>query len=234
MRIERVTASMSGPTSGNPGEGAGFAFFNAQSLEVLDSVSEQNEIGWFFADFTMSPGDFAAAIGALRIPLPETFGRAAARAAPAAKGTLLPQRITIETSRTLGNSQASMSASLRAGGRLRVSCSDFVGNGPSGLELLTPNIVNARANHWGDASGPTHPNNPAGTGDLVFDSAVGTSGTVLWDPLLTAPATPDDGPIPAEEIPATSPFGLAVLALLLGAAAVAGLQRRGGADCRQV
>lgn len=48
--------------------------------------------------------------------------------------------------------------------------------------------VDARYNWWGDASGPTHPGNPGGTGEDVGDF-------VLYDPWLTAP--PEDGTINA-------------------------------------
>jgi hypothetical protein len=110
---------------------------------------------------------------------------------------------------------------------MRVSCSDFVDDGPDGLTLLTDQTVDARSNFWGDASGPTHPGNPGGAGDVIRDSAGGFAGTVLYDPFLAAPASPADCPVQgALEIPALDPAGLFLLAVLLAAGALAVLRRR--------
>ena len=57
------------------------------------------------------------------------------------------------------------------------------GNG-SGIELNTDVTIDAEGNWWGAATGPTHPNNPAGTGDEVLDSANLASGTVDFDPFV--------------------------------------------------
>ncbi len=48
----------------------------------------------------------------------------------------------------------------------------FVGNGV-GLSILNPSVTQVDARHgwWGDASGPTHPDNPDGQGDSASDSA---------------------------------------------------------------
>jgi len=44
--------------------------------------------------------------------------------------------------------------------------------------------VDGTGNWWGTASGPTHPNNPTGTGDEVRDSANGNAGTFDFDPWI--------------------------------------------------
>jgi hypothetical protein len=46
---------------------------------------------------------------------------------------------------------------------------DIVGNTRGLVNRDTAVLINARNNYWGDASGPTHSTNPAGTGDSVTD-----------------------------------------------------------------
>ena len=47
--------------------------------------------------------------------------------------------------------------------------------------------INAELNWWGSPTGPTHVNNPAGTGDLVVDNGP-LPGGIDYDPFLTTPA----------------------------------------------
>ncbi|MEM1203772.1 MAG: right-handed parallel beta-helix repeat-containing protein [Acidobacteriota bacterium] len=237
--VDRVSAVLNGPGNGNLASGAGFVFLNAEDLDVTDSRAESNETGWFFLEVSTSgPSRLIDGLSALGVQPPEAWldpklpadlagfvgstspAGPTAPAGPFGEGSP-PQRITIETSRTLDNTEASMVAVLRDGGSFRVSCSDFAGNGPSGFELLTANTVEAQGNYWGAPDGPTHPGNPAGTGDLVSDGLAGGSGVVQWLPFLTAPATPDDCPAFVVDVPAVTPTGLALLALaLIGSACV--------------
>jgi len=55
----------------------------------------------------------------------------------------------------------------------------IINNGGNGIENDQPFIVVAENNWWGDANGPNHPGNPAGSGDGVSDN-------VDYDPWLTA------------------------------------------------
>jgi len=57
-------------------------------------------------------------------------------------------------------------------------------NPGGGLSLADNTTEDAEGNWWDDSSGPTHPNNPGGSGDLVQDGANGGSGTVDYDPWI--------------------------------------------------
>ena len=57
-------------------------------------------------------------------------------------------------------------------------------NSGGGLDLANNLTEDAEGNWWGDWSGPTHPNNPGGSGDLVEDGANGGSGTIDYDPWI--------------------------------------------------
>ncbi len=120
---------------------------------------------------------------------------------------------------------------VQAGAAARVHCSNLRGNLPgAGLHLAGGDAADARANFWGDPSGPTHPGNPGGLGDLVRDGANGGAGAVDYSGFLAAEATPGDciDPI-ALEIPAAGGAGLALLATLLALAGLAALRRRAAA-----
>jgi hypothetical protein len=53
-----------------------------------------------------------------------------------------------------------------------------------GARYLGTETIDAELNWWGSATGPTHPNNPGGTGDLVVDDGDG----IDYDPFRTTPA----------------------------------------------
>jgi hypothetical protein len=53
-----------------------------------------------------------------------------------------------------------------------------------GARYLGPEIINAELNWWGSPTGPTHPSNPGGTGDLVVDDGDG----IDYIPFLATPA----------------------------------------------
>ncbi|MEM7050439.1 MAG: hypothetical protein AAF604_12310 [Acidobacteriota bacterium] len=227
--IERTNASLNGPGSGNLVDGVGFGV-SSRRFEVQDSTSELNEVGWLF--FNLG----APLASALEAPVtsPESdlgaFDDAMATILArlqASDGAVLAGPRTILTSRTLSNSVASMVVALPGNDRLRVSCSDFVSNGPSGLELQTDLVVDARYNYWGDANGPTHPGNPAGSGDLVLDGPAGGMGLASWDPFLGVPAAAEDCPAVVQplEVPVLPRGGLLLLAVLLASAAVVVMRR---------
>ncbi|UCG31675.1 MAG: right-handed parallel beta-helix repeat-containing protein, partial [Phycisphaerales bacterium] len=68
------------------------------------------------------------------------------------------------------------------------------GNG-TGLRLDNEGfIVDVEGNWWGSASGPTHPDNPGGTGDAIVDADSGGTGTADYSPwidTIATVATPD-------------------------------------------
>ncbi len=82
----------------------------------------------------------------------------------------------------------------------------------------------------GDASGPTHPSNPTGTGQKVIDGLSGGSGTVDFTPFL--PDTFErSGTCVNAPAPALSAVGLLVCALallLLGTISLARVRRPTG------
>jgi hypothetical protein len=50
-----------------------------------------------------------------------------------------------------------------------INCSNIYGNSEYGVNNTVVATVDATNNWWGDASGPTHASNPAGSGDVVSD-----------------------------------------------------------------
>jgi hypothetical protein len=75
----------------------------------------------------------------------------------------------------------------RAAGANHINCNNIVGNTGYGVRTFDgPPSVDAENNFWGSASGPTHPSNPAGTGDKVSDN-------VDFDPWLRSWACPPVG-----------------------------------------
>lgn len=57
----------------------------------------------------------------------------------------------------------------------------------TGASYLGAETISAEFNWWGSPTGPTHPNNPGGTGDLVLDNGP-LAGGIDFDPFLTSPA----------------------------------------------
>jgi len=53
---------------------------------------------------------------------------------------------------------------------LVVNFNNILGSTSYGVNNLGPNVVDARFNWWGDASGPTHSSNPGGIGDQISDN----------------------------------------------------------------
>jgi hypothetical protein len=141
--------------------------------------------------------------------------------------TVLGQ-LAVETSSITGNDTGAQVV-VEPGAQARIVCSDLTGNTTAGVALAQGDALNARANHWGDASGPTHPGNPAGTGDEVLDAANGAAGTVNYADFLAQPATAGDCargiaqplPVPTLDAPARSLMLLIMLAI--GLLALSGL-----------
>ena len=68
---------------------------------------------------------------------------------------------------------------------LRVESSEQQqGSGELAPQLLNGLVVDAEGNWWGDASGPTHPSNPSGSGDAIIDGFSGGFGAVDFDPWI--------------------------------------------------
>jgi hypothetical protein len=80
-------------------------------------------------------------------------------------------------------------------GDLIANYNDIVGNTEFGVLKYDPPSVDATLNWWGHASGPTHPDNPDGTGDAVSDN-------VNYEPWLT---NPKDWTPPPPSIPTWPP-----------------------------
>lgn len=225
VRIADCRAAGNGPAGGGTFEGYGFILVEAGRVSVVDSFALGNDLGWLLLDLDAAPATgFDADV--LRRSLPEGTARYLDRSAP--QSPEAPgHRFTFETTRTEASLGASMQIGLTLDAEVRIGCSNFVGNGPAGLALLTDNLVEATPNYWGDPSGPTHPGNPGGVGDAIHDAAAGFAGTVLFDPFLAAEATAGDCPVtPVQEIPTLGGAGLAALALALAVAAAFVLRRR--------
>lgn len=221
---ERVTllgcsATANGPFGGGTFDGNGFVLAQVDRVEIADALALDNDFGWLILDLAAPVAPAGVDLEAARRELERLAAGLPRR--PRVQGGAAPQEISIVTSRTEGSTGASMQLALREQGTLSVRCSDFVANGSAGLALFTDNEVDARGSFWRDPSGPTHPNNPAGTGDAIHDAAGGFAGTVLFDPFLEAPASASDCLLPGEalEIPTVGPGGLLLLALALALAA---------------
>jgi len=136
-------------------------------------------------------------------------------------------RLEVRESEIAAN-QEGIALVVQTGAFARVHCSNVRANTPSaGLHLVDGAAADARANFWGDASGPTHPGNPGGLGDLVRDGANGGDGAVDYSGFLAAEATAADCIEPVLfEIPTVGGAGLALLALLLLLGGLAALRGR--------
>ena len=144
-------------------------------------------------------------------------------------GILANVRSSLEVRESeIAANQEGIALVVQTGAFARVHCSNVRANTPSaGLHLVDGAAADARANFWGDASGPTHPGNPGGLGDLVRDGANGGDGAVDYSGFLAAEATAADCIEPVLfEIPTVGGAGLALLALLLLLGGLAALRGR--------
>ncbi len=103
------------------------------------------------------------------------------------------------------------------GENYEVRCNNIADNSDTGLDSATPGTVAAESNWWGAATGPTHPNNPGGTGDLVQDGTNGGAGAVDFSPFLGGrfEFIAECGGHPASQAPLLSTSGLVLCALAL-------------------
>ncbi|MGE0640220.1 MAG: hypothetical protein AB7G12_13700 [Thermoanaerobaculia bacterium] len=225
LSIRGCSASGNAPAGGGDFDGFGFVLVNAGLTSIVDSLAFGNDLGWLLLDLDAAAarGSDAAAI-ASRLPAGvERFLER--RTAPQGDAAAFPD-FDFETSRTEESLGASMEIALGAQRDVRIRCSNFVGNGSAGLALFTDNEVEATVDFWGDASGPTHPANPGGSGDTIHDAASGFAGTVSFLPFLDVEATAADCPrVEPQEIPALGPSGLAALAVLFALLVLARLRR---------
>lgn len=135
-------------------------------------------------------------------------------------------QLEIETSEVSAN-VIGVNLTVGPSASARIGCSDIFNNTDAGLELVEGDAADARSNFWGDATGPSHPDNPPGTGDVVRDSATGHSGTVDYSGFLTEGATQQDcleggsgTPQAAHAVPALHPHLLMLLMALVSGIAL--------------
>jgi hypothetical protein len=97
---------------------------------------------------------------------------------------------------------------LKADGVHSVGSNVICGNSGGGLRNNgTSLVLPAKGNWWGDASGPTSPQNPGGTGDKVN---LGGAGTIAYDPWIThVDGTQIASPAGATGTPSTIAFTFA-------------------------
>jgi hypothetical protein len=78
---------------------------------------------------------------------------------------------------------------IGANSNITANNNNIQGNAVAGLQVdaggYSPGLLNAENNWWGSATGPTNPNNPGGTGDVIIDPV----GVVDFFPYLTSPST---------------------------------------------
>jgi hypothetical protein len=117
---------------------------------------------------------------------------------------------------------------LLQGADATIRCSNFTANtSATGLQLFSGGEVGAGNNFWDSQTGPTHPDNPAGQGEAVVDTANGGAGTVVFAPYLDELATPDNcGVGPVIEVPMDR-SALVLLMLLLASMSVLVISKGG-------
>ncbi len=178
VKLQRITATGNGnriPQVGDSGLGNGVVvrgeLEDPKKVNVVDVLAENNgEDGvQVQADGAVSLKDVCAAANDF-------------------SGVLVPAAtsLKIQSSELTENSRAGICLrDLAKGGS--ISKSNVVLNN-DGLVLagVAPSgTLKAEKTFWGNASGPTHPDNGAGTGQTVIDGDNGGSGTVDFDPFVT-------------------------------------------------
>ncbi len=108
--------------------------------------------------------------------------------------------INVMDSRFQGNKKHGVDFfSPSAGGDHSLTGSVFCDNEAGGLFLSQDTGLSAEGNWWGADSGPTHPNNPGGTGQTVGDSDTGGAGEVDFTPWIDT-VTATELPAPATAV----------------------------------
>lgn len=222
--IDSAMARHSGPIASDPFDGSGFVFASTNEAVVNSSEAILNDgFGWVFTELP----DSMSVLGGSEAKAHLWDRAALSKALTVANVNALPaQNVRMRTTRSEANVAGSMQVDLRLGSSMRVSCSDFAGNGPMGFQSISDVAIDAAHNYWGHPTGPLHPGNPGGVGDAIFDAANGSVGDVSFHPFLIAAAGPGDCPAPvAVEVPAASTSALLVLIAILSVLAVMSLGR---------
>lgn len=116
--------------------------------------------------------------------------------------------IAINGSSFTANGQAGIQLRALGAGPHRVEFNDFVGNGFGAANLTSNATLLFNSNYWGSPSGPTHPSNPAGRGDRVYDGATGGIGAVSFAGFIAASVVQTAN---AVQVPAMPALGLVLL-----------------------
>jgi parallel beta-helix repeat protein len=97
--------------------------------------------------------------------------------------------VTVQDSNINGNGGTGIELGWdQLGGTASATGSIICNNTLDGLGLYKARTATAEGNWWGSASGPTHPNNPGGTGESVKDGSNGGLGTVDYTPWVNTVA----------------------------------------------
>ena len=191
--------SISGCSTDGNGD-TGFAIYARGNVSINPSSAEGNSGGGFFistfGDVTISNSSANGNIidgfrigvdGDVSISGSSANGNSRYGVALYSHGATggVVDNVTIQDCHIRGNGEDGIEfRDLLAGGTHLVNGSIICDNVASGLRLLSEVVLNAEGNWWGDASGPTHPTNPGGTGDAIIDGASDASGVVHFDPWI--------------------------------------------------
>ncbi len=133
--------------------------------------------------------------------------------------------LTIESSDINANQAAGVC--LEGGVSASATGNNISGN-RDGLLITSGATLAAEANYWGASTGPTHTNNPTGTGDTVVDQfSGGGSGTINFAPFRRGTANNMTPCKITAQAPALTGKWLVTAALVLLALGKAFLRRRG-------
>lgn len=95
--------------------------------------------------------------------------------------------LTVGDSLLTGNAGAGLKIdNLAVAGTHVMTSTVMCDNAEGGLALYAPGAtLDARGNWWGSETGPAHPDNPDGTGSVIYDGADGAAGDVMFTPWLS-------------------------------------------------
>ncbi|MEM7279512.1 MAG: right-handed parallel beta-helix repeat-containing protein [Pseudomonadota bacterium] len=125
--------------------------------------------------------------------------------------------VMVTSIQTTGNADGIVFENASANNTLVIRSATIAGNTRAGIFIDgnsdSDAVVDATGNFWGNASGPTHPGNPGGTGDVVADAANpidDATGIVLYSNFISGSTA-----IPLLGLP-----GLVLLMLVLATLAI--------------